>query len=192
MRPARPYFESYAARESLWVWDPWTRQIFSHPNSNLVIRNTLYQPKSFVISGVLYHLALKNVFVSSKFVINDNVIIRYLRFIRICTMWKPCNIVNLKRILPEVVLRLEQDSFEMAKHIGTLMKKGNLLYLKVIFLSWRQKLKITLTKLGFNVSKLGKSHDIPYVKLHFRRVSQIDMRYKSHCRKHTYELIYLT
>ncbi len=23
MRPARPYFESHAARESLWVWDPW-------------------------------------------------------------------------------------------------------------------------------------------------------------------------
>jgi len=22
MRPARPYFESYAARESLWLWDP--------------------------------------------------------------------------------------------------------------------------------------------------------------------------
>ena len=23
MRPARPYLESHAARESLWVWDPW-------------------------------------------------------------------------------------------------------------------------------------------------------------------------
>jgi hypothetical protein len=25
MRPARPFFESHAARESLWVWDPWSR-----------------------------------------------------------------------------------------------------------------------------------------------------------------------
>jgi len=26
MRPARPYFESHAARESLWVWDPCFKQ----------------------------------------------------------------------------------------------------------------------------------------------------------------------
>jgi len=29
MRPSRPFFESHAARKSLWVWDPWTRKRFS-------------------------------------------------------------------------------------------------------------------------------------------------------------------
>jgi len=27
MRPARPFFESHVAPESIWVWDPWSRTL---------------------------------------------------------------------------------------------------------------------------------------------------------------------
>ena len=33
MRPARPYFESHAARESLWVWDPCFKEIIRAKSS---------------------------------------------------------------------------------------------------------------------------------------------------------------